>query len=101
MRSLRDFQKQRAKERAGNSNYTSASFVVGCAARINEKLKELAPINWAATQDLIVKELNMNLTKSRSRGKEVHEGSVMAGHRAGEHARFDKPGSEAGIKRLK
>lgn len=101
MRSLRDFQKQRAKERAGNSNYTSASFVVGCAARINEKLKELAPINWAATQALIVKELNMNLTKSRSRGKEVHEGSVMAGHRAGEHARFDKPVSQGGNKLLK
>lgn len=101
MRSLRDFQKQRAKEGAGNSNYTSASFVVGCASRINEKLKELAPINWAVTQDLIVKELNMNLTKSRGRGREVHQGSAIAGHKAGEHARFDKPVSQGGNKLLK
>jgi len=101
MRSLRDFQKKRAKEGEGNSNYTSASFVVGCTARINEKLKELVPINWATTQALIVKELNMSLVKSRSRGKDVHQGSAMAGHRAGANARFDKPVSQGGNKLLK
>src|SRR5258707_9647389 len=50
MRALRDYQKEKIKRGAFHSNnLTSSSFVVGCAGRINEKLKELAPIGWAKT----------------------------------------------------
>src|SRR6266705_2016570 len=101
MRALRQYQADRAKKHLGNSNWTSASFVVGCAARINEKLKELAPVDWAKTQELIVKELNMSLTKSRGRGKEIEQNAAMSGHRAGDSARFDRPVGSGGTLRLK
>lgn len=100
MRSLRAYQGDRAKKYLGNSNFTSASFVTGCAARINEKLKKLAPINWAATQELIVKELNMSLTKERGRGREVDQNAAMSGHRAGGSARFDRPVGQGGTLRI-
>jgi len=101
MRALRQYQGDRAKKHLGNSNWTSASFVVGCAARINEKLKELAPVDWAKTQELIVKELNMSLTKSRGRGKEIDQNAAKSGHRAGNSARFDRPVGQGGTLRLK
>ncbi len=101
MRALRQYQADRAKKHLGNSNWTSASFVVGCAARINEKLKEFAPIDWAETQELIVKELNMSLTKSRSSGKEVDYNAASSGHTAGNSARFDRPVGSGGTLRLK
>jgi hypothetical protein len=100
MRSLRAYQADRAKKHLGNSNWTSASFVVGCANRINEKLKDLAPINWAETQALIVKELNLNLTKSRGRGKDVDPNAAMSGHKAGSGARFDRPVGSGGTLRI-
>lgn len=102
MRALRDYQKEKIKKGAYHSNnLTSASFVVGCAHRINEKLKELAPINWAATQELIVKELNMSLTKSRGRRSNIDEKSAKAGMDAGNHARFDKTVNQGGMRMLK
>lgn len=103
MRALRDYQKQRAVKGGthGNSNYTSVSFVVGCAQRINEKLKELAPVDWAKAQELIVKELNMNLTKSRASRRDIHQDSARAGQDAGNSARFDKPVGQGGRKLLK
>lgn len=99
MRALREYQKQRILDKMSNSNHTSVSFVVGCTARINEKLKDLAPIDWAKTQELIVKELNMSLTKSRARGKEVNPHAVAAGSAAGARARFDRPVSQGGTLR--
>lgn len=101
MRELRSYQGKRSKLHMQNSNHMSASFVVGCAHRINEKLKELAPIDWAKTQELIVKELNMSLTKSRRSGKEVDQNAAMAGHKAGSSARFDKPVGQGGMKLIK
>jgi len=101
MRALRQYQADRAKKRLGNSNWTSVSFVVGCAKRINEKLKELAPVNWAKTQELIVKELNMSLTKSRGRGKEINQYAAQSGYKAGNSARFDRPVGNGGTLRLK
>lgn len=103
MRALREYQKQRAVKGGmyANSNYTSASFVIGCASRINEKLKELAPLDWAKAQELIVKELNMNLTKSRAGRRNIHESSSKAGFEAGGSARFDKPVEQGGRKLLK
>jgi len=101
MRALRQYQADRAKKHLGNSNWTSVSFVVGCAQRINEKLKELAPINWAKTQELIVKELNMSLTKSRDRGKEINQYAAQSGHKAGDGARFNRPINNGGRLMLK
>lgn len=103
MRALRAYQKDLIVNKGAyhSNNLTSASFVAGCAHRINEKLKELAPVNWATTQELIVKELNMSLTKSRGRSKELNAKSVAAGAKAGEYARFDRPVSEGGQLKLK
>jgi hypothetical protein len=101
MRSLRAYQADRDKKRLGNSNHTSVSFVVGCAHTINEKLKELVPINWAKTQELIVAELGMSLTKFRGRGKEIDQNAARMGQRAGDSARFDRPVEQSGQLRLK
>jgi len=101
MRALRAYQADRAKLKLGNSNHTSASFVVGCAHRINEKLKELTPINWAETQALIVKELNLSLVKSRGRGKDVDQNAAKSGLKAGEGATFNKPVNAGGRMMLK
>ncbi len=101
MRELRNYQKEKIKKGAFHSNnLTSTSFVVGCTARINKKLKELAPIDWAKTQELIVKELGMNLVKSRGPSAAMNEKSVMAGHEAGKHARFDRPVGSGGTLRI-
>jgi hypothetical protein len=101
MRALRQYQSDRAKKHLGNSNHTSASFVVGCTARINEKLKELAPIDWAKRQELIVKEMGLSLVKSRGRGREVDQNAARMGHSAGASARFDRPVGQGGVRYLK
>jgi uncharacterized protein YoaH (UPF0181 family) len=102
MRELRAYQKKLITEKGiGHSNnLTSASFVAGCADRINEKLKELAPLDWAKTQELIVSELGMQLTKSRGRSRNISEKDAAAGFKAGEHARFDRPVGSDGKGRL-
>lgn len=102
MRELRQYQKKLITEKGiGHSNnLTSASFVAGCAHRINEKLKELAPLDWAKTQELIVSELGMQLTKSRGRSRNISEKDAKAGYEVGEHARFDKPVGADGRGRL-
>lgn len=102
MRELRNYQKKLIVEKGGrhSNNFTSASFVVGCAMRINEKLKKLAPIDWAKAQELIIKELNMNLVKSRGRGREINQNAAKAGHKAGESARFDRPVESGGTLRI-
>jgi len=98
MRALRQYQKDLITNKGGNhsNRLTSSSFVAGCTHTINEKLKELAPINWATTQELIVKELNMSLTKSRRGRQEINEKSASAGMKAGSSARFDRPVSAGG-----
>lgn len=103
MRELRQYQKKLITEKGINhsNNLTSASFVAGCAHRINEKLEELAPIDWAKTQDLIVKELNMSLVKSRGPGRRLSEKAAAAGMKAGDHARFDRPVNQGGQLKLK
>ena len=103
MRELRAYQKKLITEKgiSHSNNLTSASFVAGCAHRINERLKELAPLDWAKTQELIVSELGMQLTKSRGRNRQLSEKDAAAGFKAGEHARFDRPVESGGIRRLK
>ncbi len=102
MRALRSHQKELInKGKFHSNNLTSASFVAGCAYRINEKLKELAPVNWAKTQELIVSELNMSLTKSRRTSRNVSEKDAAAGIKAGDSARFDRPVGQGGMRYLK
>jgi hypothetical protein len=102
MRALRQHQKNLIKEKGGfhSNNLTSASFVMGCAHRINEKLKELAPIDWAKTQELIVSELNMSLTKSRRTSRNISEKDAAAGVAAGNSARFDRTVGAGGTLRI-
>ena len=103
MRELRQHQKKLIIEKGINhsNNLTSASFVMGCTQRINEKLKELIPVTWAKTQELIVKELNLNLVKSRSGRRNISEKDAAAGMEAGKRARFDRPVEAGGGKYLK
>jgi len=102
MRALRQHQKELiSKGKFHSNNLTSASFVAGCTHRINEKLRELAPVNWATTQELIVKELNMSLTRGRASRKNVSEKDAAAGIRAGDSARFDRPVEAGGMRYLK
>ena len=102
MRELRAYQKKLITEKgiSHSNNLTSASFVAGCAHRINERLKELAPLDWAKTQELIVSELGMQLTKARGRSRNLSEKDAKAGYKAGEHARFDRPVGSDGKGRL-
>lgn len=101
MRALRQYQADRARKHLGNSNWTSASFVIGCTARINDKLAELIPVTWAKNKELILKELNMALTKSSRSDKEVDQNAAKMGKKAGNSARFDKPVGQGGQLRLK
>lgn len=103
MRELRQYQKNLIVNKGMNhsNNLTSASFAAGCTARINEKLKELCPINWAKTQELIVAELNLSLVKSRGHSRNLSEKDIKAGFEAGKHARFDRPVGSGGGRYLK
>jgi len=103
MRALREFQKQRSIKKMTNSNYTSASFVTGCVAKINEKLLELTP--KIETNAIVAAEMaskGISLVRARNAGMEAHIGSAMAGVAAGNSARFDRPvGADGGVRRLK
>jgi len=103
MRELRNHQKKLITEKGSNhsNNLTSASFVMGCTQRINDKLKELCPVDWAKTQELIVKELNLSLTKSRVGRRNASEKDVEAGYEAGKHATFNRPVGAGGGRYLK
>lgn len=103
MRALREYQKQRMTKKMTSSNYTSASFVIGCVARISEKLDELSP-KIETKNELVMAELTKNgvTLRNSSRSREVHAGSALKGMKAGDSARFDKPvGSKGSQLRLK
>lgn len=100
MRALRQYQADRAKKHLGNSNHTSASFVVGCAHRINEKLKQLIPITWAKNQELILKELSLTIGRV-GRGKSIDQNAAKSGMRAGASATFNRPVEAGGMRYLK
>lgn len=103
MRALREYQKQRSIKKMTNSNYTSASFVQGCTIRISEKLKELAP-KQDTKNELVMAELAKNglvLHRRVKTEREVHAGSYKDGNEAGNHARFDRPVGQGGMKLIK
>lgn len=104
MRALRDFQKQNAKEGAGNNNLKSASFVVGCVARIAEKLKLLTPVEWNVNKAVIeakMAEKGITLYKSAKDNRPIDGNSAAAGYKAGNSATFNRPVSAGGGKYLK
>lgn len=83
-------------------NLTSGSFVVGCVTRIVEKLKELTP--KYETNAIVAAEMAKNgivLKKARNSKREVHAASALAGSKAGEYARFDRPVGQGGARLLK
>lgn len=103
MRELRAYQKKLITEKGLNhsNNLTSASFVWGCVQRINEKLQELTP--KYETSALVKAEMTKNgieLHKSRNTKSNIHAASAMAGSKAGEYARFDRPVGSDGKGRL-
>jgi hypothetical protein len=103
MRELRNYQKKLIVEKGGNhsNNLTSDSFVAGCTFRINEKLAQLIPVNWADTKALILKETGLSLVKSRGPSAKTSEKDVAAGIKAGEHATFNRPVGAGGWRYLK
>lgn len=103
MRELRQYQKKLITEKGINhsNNLTSASFVAGCAARINEKLKQLVPIKWADTKALILKEVGITLGGTGGRNRELSQKDAAAGFEAGKHATFNRPVGAGGGKYLK
>lgn len=102
MRALRKHQAALiAKGVHHSNNLTSASFIMGCVDRINEKLAKLTQVDHAKGMDLILKELNLSLSKSRKTERSVHEGSFRAGSDAGAGARFDMPVGAGGRLHLK
>jgi len=99
MRALRDYQKKRVLDKMPNSNYTSTSFVVGCSARIIEKLKELTPLDYAKNKHIAIAELakqGVVLYKGSKNNKEIDQNAAKSGHNAGNHARFDRPVGQGG-----
>lgn len=102
MRKLRAYQKSLIIKKGVNhsNNLTSASFVVGCTARINKKLEELTPVNWAKTRELILKETGLDLVKS-GRGRSISQKDAAAGFEAGKHATFNRPVGAGGGRYLK
>lgn len=104
MRALREYQRKNSVNGHRNSNYTSASFVVGCAFRIGEKLKELTVETPAKNKEIIAIELARNgivLSKGRRSGKELDERATRAGMNAGDSVRFDRPVGAGGTRMLK
>jgi Protein of unknown function (DUF2786) len=109
MRALREFQATRNKESIANSRFTSASFVIGCVQRIAEKLKELTPVEpigaglVVSRKALIDAELAKHgivLHKAGKHNRDIDQNSAMAGHKAGNSARFDRPINQGGQLRL-
>ena len=102
MRALREYQRQLISKKKVSSNFTSSSFVSGCAARISEKLKELT-VEYTQNA-LVTAELAKNgivLHNRRSTSRDIHAASANAGYKAGNHARFDRPVENGGSKLLK
>ena len=110
MRALRNYQADRSKKRIQNSNHLSVSFVIGCAERIREKLRELTPVETVGNglvvsrKALIMAELERNgitLNKGRKSTREVDPNAAKKGFQAGNSARFDRPVGQGGRLMLK
>lgn len=104
MRELRAYQKELIVNKGAfhSNNLTSGSFVIGCVYRIVEKLKELTP--KYETNAIVAAEMAKNgivLKNAKNSKREVHTASALAGSKAGEYARFDKPVGQGGARLLK
>ena len=108
LRELKAHQAQRRAQGMRCPRIVSSSFVMGCAARIGERLRELTPLAPVAATgnaltvsrnaliDEAMKKAGIKLRNTWSRGRRVHGASYGAGQAAGNAARFDKPVSAGG-----
>lgn len=110
MRALREFQGERSRTKVANSRYTSASFVMGCVARIAERLRELTPVEQTGKGLVISRNALINaelarhgivLHKGGKDRRNADESSVRAGIKAGDGARFNRPINNGGRLMLK
>jgi hypothetical protein len=106
LRELKAYQAQRRASRERSPRIVSTSFVMGCTARIGERL-ELPPARVTATGnamtvsrnaliDEAMKKAGIKLRNTWSRRRRVHGASYDAGQAAGNAARFDMPVSAGG-----
>lgn len=111
-RALRAHQNQRRSLGFACPRIVSASFVMGCAERIGERLRELSPPDdpTAPTGNAVVlsrkaliaqamDDAGIRLRKHRS-NRRVDLSAFGAGRSAGNAARFDKPVASGGTRRL-
>jgi Protein of unknown function (DUF2786) len=111
---LRAMNQHHAERRAmnlDNPRIIGASFVMGCVARISERLRELTPVEpigkgLIVSRNALIKQVMENagivLHKDAERGVNVNNDSLNAGKVAGNGARFDRPvGSSGEILRLR
>ena len=108
LRELKAHQAQRRAQGMRCPRIVSSSFVMGCAARIGERLRELTPLAPVAATgnaltvsrnaliDEAMKKAGIKLRNTWSRGRRVHGASYGAGQAAGNAARFDMPVSAGG-----
>ncbi len=110
MRALRNYQGNRSKFHLPNSNHTSTSFVIGCTARIAERLRELTPVEpigkglVVSRNALIDAELARNgieLFKANRSSRNINIHAANAGSKAGNDARFNRPVGTGGRLMLK
>ena len=108
LRELKAHQAQRRAQGMRCPRIVSSSFVMGCAARIGERLRELTPLAPVAATgnaltvsrnaliDEAMKKAGIKLRNTWSRGRRVHGASYDAGQAAGNAASFDMPVSAGG-----
>lgn len=105
---MRELKNHLAERRANGlkcPRIVSKSFVIGCAKRIGERLKELTPIEPVgkglivsrnALIEAAMKAVGIHLKASHSRRVNMDQGAFGAGSNAGNGARFDRPVSAGG-----
>ena len=108
LRELKAYQAQRRASGERSPRIVSTSFVMGCTARIGERLEQLIPpapvtatgnamtVSRNALIDEAMKKAGIKLRNTWSRGRRVHGASYDAGQAAGNAARFDMPVSAGG-----
>jgi Protein of unknown function (DUF2786) len=108
LRELKAYQAQRRASGERSPRIVSTSFVMGCTARIGERLKQLIPpapvtatgnamtVSRNALINEAMKKAGIKLRNTWSRGRRIHGASYGAGKAAGDTVRFDRPVSVAG-----
>ena len=106
LRELKNHQAQRRAQGLKSPRIVCASFVLGCVRRINERLRELTPVEpvghglVVSRQALITAAMAAAgigpLREIRGRRRTVNGAALAAGSAAGNGARFDRPVGSGG-----